>query len=186
MTVVYNSDVTSPAVARLLEQFKGSPKIEGLITAIFAQMQDVEDQINQVATAFDLGTAVGEQLNVLGRVVGQPRGSLSDADYTLWILARIIINRASGTAEEIYKLLRLILMDIENLNANVVDQYPLSFRLTIANGIGAINPDTIFDIINEVRVAGVGAELVYVLTDDVFRFDSGPGWDQGHLAGLKR
>ena len=42
------------------------------------------------------------------------------------------------------------------------------------------------NILQEIKPAGVKAQMIYWLspTDEVFRYDSGPGYDQGHWAGV--
>jgi hypothetical protein len=60
-------------LSRLLTQYRESPKLQGVITAHLQQIADIIEAIDAIFAAFDIETAVGEQLTFLGRVLGWPR-----------------------------------------------------------------------------------------------------------------
>lgn len=183
LTIVDNQVET--AIRRLLYQFKDKPNFEAFVTAFVQQFQDIEDVIGQLLTDRQVDTATGENLNILGRIVGQPREGRTDADYRIWIKARIQINKSSGLTEEIYNVLKLItgFMDVGDFQIEELD-YPASFFMTINPALESLDPQIIYDVIDEMRSACIAFSIFYHITDPVFAFDVGPGFDQGHLAGI--
>lgn len=185
MSLTISTEHVETALSRILYQFKEKPKFEAFITAFVQQFQDIEDVIGQLLTDRQIDTATGENLNVLGRIVGQPREGRTDADYRLWIKARIQINKSSGTTEEIYNVLKLITGFTDAGNFEMTeDAYPAYFSLTVYPALGTIDPEILYTIIGLMKSACVSYNLSYHITDPVFRFDVGPGFDQGHLAGI--
>lgn len=55
----------------------------------------------------DVGRAVGVWLDLLGRVVGEPRDGRDDIDYRRGIRVRVLVNRANGRVAELAKIARL-------------------------------------------------------------------------------
>lgn len=175
------------ALGYLTSMFKGRPVIEGLLKVISGRGQDLEDQLWAVINGRLLGTvyvptplydegeayqpdlfgaldtevaldAEGAQLDVLGALVLQPRYGMSDADYILWLKARIRALRTIGTAKDVTEVLQLI----AQIGAvfRYEDDYPAGFRVyrddTETNGISQI-----VGIIKTARAAGVGGQYYY-------------------------
>ena len=184
MTLVISTEHVETALTRILYQFKDKPKFEAFITAFVQQFQDIEDAIGQLLTDRQVDTATGENLNILGRIVGQAREGRSDADYRIWIKARIQINKSSGLTEEIYNVLKLItgFMDVGDFQLEEFDaEYPASFQLTINEPLGALDPQIIYDVVDEMRSACVAFNLTYGLNSPLARYDVvGAGYNQGY------
>jgi len=106
--VTQNNSHTAEAKALLVEQYKGKPKIEALLASWVDELQEVEDVLFDLFDAFLLDNAVGDQLDFIGKMVGELRKNRSDADYRLFIKARIAINRSNGKPEEILSILRIV------------------------------------------------------------------------------
>lgn len=53
----------------LIEQYKESPNLVALIGAHTIQLQDIDDTTNQLLNERDIDTAIGAQLDVIGRIV---------------------------------------------------------------------------------------------------------------------
>lgn len=68
-----SKDLLDEAHSRLLWQFRNSDNICEYITAIFTELQLLFDAIINTLDARQLSKAAGEQLNVIGRIVGQDR-----------------------------------------------------------------------------------------------------------------
>lgn len=105
------TDHADQAVARLPAKHKGKTNIEALVRLCIAPKQEIEDVLAAMLLARYIDTAADEQLNVLGRIVGQPRNGLSDADYRRYIRARIATNKSKGRWSDIQIVTRLILDD---------------------------------------------------------------------------
>ena len=106
--VTQNNSHTAEAKALLVEQYKGKPKIEALLASWVDELQEVEDVLFDLFDAFLLDNAVGDQLDFIGKMVGELRKNRSDADYRLFVKARIAINRSNGKPEEILSILRIV------------------------------------------------------------------------------
>lgn len=90
------------AVDRLLYQYKGKPKIEGLLSAFVKQIQDIEDAAFPLMTDRSVETSVGVQLDQVGDIVGIGRiAGQSDEEFREAIKTQIIQNMNEGTAEQV-------------------------------------------------------------------------------------
>lgn len=87
--------------------------ISALLQALMASVQDAEDALQQLYSGRRIDTAIGAQLDIIGKVVGQVRGELDDDDYRRHCRARIATNRSNGTAEDLIRISRLVLDDDE-------------------------------------------------------------------------
>lgn len=102
MNSTYISDHIARAKDRLIEQYKEKPKIEGLLEAIVKPLQELEDLFLALGTERWIDSAIGAQLDVVGKIVGAQREvGQNDEDYRLAIKAQIIMNLNQGTPEEI-------------------------------------------------------------------------------------
>jgi hypothetical protein len=107
-----------------------------------------------------LDDAIGEQLDLLGAIVGEARNGRSDATYLLWIRSRILLNRASGLAEEIYDIFEPLLP--APVVPNLADFYPAALELTLAGG--AVTEELVAQLalmLQEAKAAAVGAQLIW-------------------------
>lgn len=102
MNSTYISDHIARAKDRLIEQYKEKPKIEGLLEAVVKPLQELEDLFLALGTERWIDSAIGAQLDVVGKIVGALRDvGQNDEDYRLAIKAQIIMNLNQGTPEEI-------------------------------------------------------------------------------------
>jgi hypothetical protein len=90
-----------------------------LLRAIVGSVQTLEDAFQQLLTERGVDTAVGAQLDVLGRIVGQERAGMLDDDYRRLVRARISVNRSKGTIADVISVADLIVDDV--LASLVVD-----------------------------------------------------------------
>lgn len=103
-------DHATAAVNRLPQQFR-KPKIEALVRIFCAPMAALEQAFIDLLTKRTVETAEGEQLNVLGRIVGQRQVNVTDTTYRSLIRARIRANKSSGMGDQILLVVRLVLSD---------------------------------------------------------------------------
>lgn len=172
--LVQETDHVGVALDKLLHQFKNAVQLNEFFTAILAPVQTVENDLWALYTERWPDVAVGQQLDNLGAIVGQPRRGLNDADYRLWIQARILINRADGTGDDTLKLLQLIIPDAEH---DIRDQYPAAY---IVEAFGsAVDNETVFELLRLIKPAGVRLHYVFSPeTANLFRYDTiGQGYD---------
>lgn len=146
--------------------------IEKLLGVYATQIQELETALLEVLTETRLENAVGVQLDVIGRIVGVERGSLSDADYRSRLLVRIQVNRASGTIPEILAVVEGMLGTDQQIM--LTEYFPASQIIRIADelliGISVLGAE-----VERTRAGGVGTTIEYTLADDddTFTFASG-------------
>ncbi len=99
------------ALARLPEQHKNKPKLIALLTALAGPAQGIEDALWQLLVERFVDTAIGDQLDTIGGIVGQPRNGMLDAEYRRFIRARVSVRRSNGVTEDILRVVNLILFN---------------------------------------------------------------------------
>jgi hypothetical protein len=101
MALIEKLNHVSEALDNLVQQFKGSGTLQLFITSWVNEVQELEGVWFDLLNDRWIVTAVGEQLDGLGSIVGESRQGRSDEVYRVAIQARIAINKGSGTPEEI-------------------------------------------------------------------------------------
>jgi hypothetical protein len=170
------TDHADRAVARLLEQFRAGETVPALVRAVAAQAQAVEDALWDALVLRRLDQAEGTRLDVIGRIVGQPREGRSDAEYLLWLRARMLINQSSGRAEDIISVLHALLQGSSGIVLE--EQFPAGLVVRVDSG-ATISPTTSASILNLVKAGGVRAILESATTIDTTSFafdDNGAGF----------
>lgn len=152
------------ALERLAQQYKGKPFIEGILRVLAGEMQEIEVVLQDLLGMQNIDTADGAQLDVLGRIVMQDREGASDDDYRIRIRAKILVNKSSGTADELIDIFTLLISDSTMVGATVsVDEYPPASVVVRIGGIMLTLPvaSRLAQILKQARAAGVRGELRY-------------------------
>lgn len=161
--------------------------ISKLLNALMASVQDVENALQQLLTQRTIDTATGVQLDVVGRIVGQTRDGLADADYRRYIRARIAAHRSNGVPEDLIRVAALVLGLAKGTKGVVLVRAieDASFILEIHDqAVDVTTATALQELLLSATSAGVRLVLLYSAhaLASTFRFDSGPGFDVGHLA----
>ncbi len=167
----------------LIGHFQEDPAMVALATIFGNKVQEIEDALWQLYTERGIDTAVGAQLDIIGKILGYTRGGLDDDTYRLRLRAKIALNKDSGTAAEILNIFALLL---PGLGLELRDTPPAGFELRIVGVVpGSISINELVNILKAARAAGVEAQLFYSASPDasLFRYDLGPGYDVGIYAG---
>jgi hypothetical protein len=161
MTWAYarQADHEADALALLLSQFEPSTLLRGLLAAGMAGVQGVEDEANRLITERTLDTAVGEQLDMVGWVVGEPRMGRSDGLYRAYIKARILVNRSSGEPDRMLRIVRMVLGREVPFQLAYLPVYPAGFRVDVSGAVLEYPWD------NAITSAEVAQQLVAMLTE---------------------
>ena len=153
---------------RMVWQFRDygpNPRLQAFLAAMLTQVQSLEDVTFEVLVGIWPLTAIGAQLDVLGKIVGQPRGELTDDEYRIMILGRIFVNKADGQMPQFLELLEIIglLTDVQ-----VYEEVPAAFVVSI---VSSDYPLVEFDLIGGMKPAGVAMTFVYsrYASDDTFQ-----------------
>lgn len=81
-----------------------------LIDALFQEVQTVEDEAWNLMAQRSIDTALGNQLDLLGTIIGAVRlPGQSDADYRIRLRAQIIQNLSCGEPETLISILTLLI-----------------------------------------------------------------------------
>lgn len=95
------------ALDRLPEAFKGKPNIEKLLEALLTPWPDLRQTFADLMSLRTIDTATGEQLKVIGRIVGQKPIDGSELFFRSLARARIRANKSRGVATDIIRVIRL-------------------------------------------------------------------------------
>lgn len=170
--VAHELDHAGKMLARLAEEFR-KPRISAILTGEAAQYQAIEDAYWQLLTEFGVDTATGHALEVLGRIVGEPRQGAIDADYRLRVRARIRVNRSDGTIEDIIEVVRLLIGSalLPSATIKLTEYYPAAFVLRITGLVISATQALIYSsFIKQARGAGIGSGFGWQQTADADAF----------------
>lgn len=132
-------DHQAAAKARLITAYKESETLRNYLDAVLVLANDLEQVFCDLLNDRFIDTAEGEVLNLLGELVGQPRlvvdnVALTDAQYRVYIRARIIKNNTRATREDIITMLTFI-FDVSGV---VITEGDREYLVTI---IGSLSSD---------------------------------------------
>lgn len=170
--VQHEIDHVGKMLARLAEEFR-KPRISAVLSGEGVQYQAIEDACWQLLTEFGVDTATGWALDVLGRIVGEPRQGALDADYRLRVRARIRVNRSDGTIEDVIEVVRLLIGSalLPSATIKLTEYYPAAFVLRITGLIITPTQALIYSsFIKQARGAGIGSGFGWQETADADAF----------------
>lgn len=121
----------------ITSQYNDSPKFKRWLEILLTPFVDVQNLADTLYTYFDLDTAVGKQLDILGSVVGASRvlpfqpvngdAVLDDKHYRFLIKGQILKNTWNGTNQGIYDMWQLLhpdlplsIKDNQNMTVNAI------------------------------------------------------------------
>lgn len=108
------TDHAGTATDRLLEEFHHLPRFEVLLEDLVAMLQPIEDlawdllQERYLFTVNGAGPAIGEQLDGLGEILGEPRSGRGDDEYRTFLQIRILVNNSDGIWDDLHAILDLL------------------------------------------------------------------------------
>ncbi len=121
MTVAKITDHVVQAKARMLSQYKGKPRFEGMIEAVTQDAQSLEETLFDMYYERSVNSAIGKQLDIIGNIVGQPRLGMLDDVYRIAILGKIGVNISNGVPEDLIALFKLLM---KCTKAQYIPYYP--------------------------------------------------------------
>lgn len=187
--LVDDGSVTSSDAApsnRLAQYIRGKPNMEALISAFRNRATELATTFADLITKRYLANATAAQLDVIGVIVGQARGDApDDATYKKYIQARILANRSSGSVEEIYDVLELILPAGATLA--LTDDCPAGFRLVVDHEYTNTQANFILTFLANARAAAIRGMFFWraSIPSITFTLDgtSAQALDNGHFSG---
>lgn len=163
-----------------------------LIRCFVEIIQEREDLYQAMLVAFLVDSAIGVQLDMIGKLVGQGRNGMVDDDYRRYIKARITVNKSDGLIEELITIAKLVVND-EDAYFHLINMgsAELLFRvedITMSWSIAEILMEML------TKAVGGGIRLVFTFSPEPvgtrFRFapysgpDTGNGWGSTITPGL--
>lgn len=170
---VGDPDHMADAQADLVAHLADKTRMAALLAALVRNLNSLEDATLEVLTGRSIYTAVGDQLDVLGRIVGQLRGTMTDQEYRIALLGRIFVNRGDGTLPQFAALLDLL--DVPYFT--IYEFYPAALE---ANATGVLHPTVVGDLLFDLKGGGIGLHWVWSTygEDEVFTLSDTPASDQ--------
>jgi hypothetical protein len=158
------------ALGRLIQQYKGKPNIEALISVKALRMQELENAFYAIKDRLNIATQVGVQLDRIGDIVGQPRNGITDdVIYRLFLNAKIGLNSSNGDAEKIISIWNLL---SQSTQTQLIENFPAEISLLSNNKMDDAIVLLAYDLIQQVASAGVKIVLLgYYDPDAPFAFE---------------
>lgn len=173
MAIDQITDHVDRAKRRLLMQYKDKPLLEGLLSALVEQLQEIEDVMFDLKDGRSIYNATGLQLDHWGDVVGRSRQGISDDDiYRTILFIKIAENTSEGTPEDVIDIFGSML---QATRVEYSEMYPASFIMT-AIGADSITGNTsdVIRAVNAAKPAGVESQYLAAGPDESFGFDGDP------------
>ncbi len=150
------ADHEAAAVDILIPFFRQGPRNCEVLAAMSEQVQEAEDAVAAMFDAFDLNTATGDRLDLIGALLGETRGNKDDEAYRAILRAIVLVNRSTGRRDALYDIMRAI--DPAS-NPLVRDVYPAALELTMASTGGADTAD-VAALLRRAKAGGVWMDFV--------------------------
>lgn len=175
------SDHADQAVDLFIEQFTDKPRLDALMLSYLGPVQELEGVLWDILASRVLDDATGEQLIVLGRIVGQSPIGTTANEYRLYIRTRILINKSRGRPDDV---IAVALLAFNGVALEYTEDYPASFRVEALAPMTGLDPVTVASLLRLAKAAGTGMHLHYPIdagdvftlaTGDVEQFDSTHG-----------
>lgn len=162
----------------ITSQHKTRPKFIAWLSSALGLVDDGVTVTNAMPSAFDIDSAVGVQLDVLGEIVGrvralnfQPAGGLSpvldDQNYRITLKAKIAQNQWDGTIPQIYDIwyglfsdISLVVVDNQNMTMSALVDGQLDAIVTEMVASGHIIP----------KPVGVGLTIIQLTSVSCLEF----------------
>lgn len=161
--------------------FWGKPRIAALLRAYLRQVQIIEDTVWDVLDRYTITGADTARLDVLGRIVGQPRYWSDDEIYRAVIRGKIRANRSRGLTEDIVEVVQAVTPTDDTVH---VEHYSPATAYVWAEAPIADNIATALEfLLPKTRAAGVQLHFFWTEAglDTAMVWDVST-WDDGSVA----
>ena len=160
---------TNTGLARMLDQFKGSPDLLALASSYLDQVQAFEDAAYPVMASRNIDVATGDRLDGLGEIVKLSRSGRDDDAYRLALKGELAVLQSQGTAEEMIALAQL-LIQMGTADYEVIEYYPKGFYIRPVDHALTVDPSLIGAMLDRAISAATTMSFVYSFFDDAATF----------------
>jgi hypothetical protein len=153
--------LTEKGQDRLISYFKGLPGWNKLLASYLGPLDEIKSVLLDILAKYDIDVATSEQLNVLGRLVDEPRSGREDNSYRIAVRARIRANISQSTIEDIIEIIEAALA--REVQITVLDIYPAAAQVTIAptNVLSDEDVETLNRFVNIGKALAVNVAFIY-------------------------
>jgi hypothetical protein len=168
MALVKTDDHIDQAQGLLIDQYAERPRLAAFLASFSARCQEAEDMLWDVLWKRLIDNAEGHQLDMIGKIVGEPRRDRADNIYRLFVLARIRINWSQGTPNDVIDVVGLVQGSANSFRYREV--YPASLEVVFDNDFvetdrGFVAPElelAFASLVRQAREAGMHSMVVVV------------------------
>jgi hypothetical protein len=137
--------------------------VEKLLTLFLEKSQEIEEQFIDLANQKSIDIAEGVWLDYIGKVVGETRKGLSDADYRTELKFHIGINNADGTPNIIIDLIK----QFTNSVSVRIAESGVAFATLSLNGDDNTGAE-LWDLLQQIRPVSTRFIIHHDLFDNAF------------------
>lgn len=166
--IEFISDHVQRAVDRLITQYKGKEKTEGLISSFVQGLQEIENVANDFANKRSIFDAEGIELDRWGTLLDEPRFGLNDGSYRIQLIAKVSQNLSEGTAEDLISMFKSLTRASYIIYSEI---YPAEVSITAVDVDLLGDAARIRQVLNLAKAAGVKITSAIVTAANVFSFD---------------
>lgn len=139
----------------VLSQYRNRPIFLAWLASYLRQVQLLEDATYDVIVSRFLDRATNAQLELIGKIVGEPRLGRDDDLYRIFVAARIRINRSFGRYRDV--------LDVYNIISStpkiLVEMAPARLFLQLLD-VPSIDPVLILGMLRDTKAGGVGLSMI--------------------------
>ena len=151
------ADITSLASERLTSVFQGKQNIENVLKTFTDYLNELDNGIHDLLNYRGISSSVGVQLDLIGKIVEEPRLGKSDDDYRQALYLKAISNNSEGSPEDLLASLRIF---TKAPTVEIWEHYPASTHLyTDGTGVLRNTPNKVKD------AAPAGTRVPVILHD---------------------
>lgn len=162
-------DYIEKFLPKLAGQFENSPKLKAMVSAMLSFFSELETEADRLKTERWIDSAIGQQLDGCGYIVGELRKGRSDDEYREAIKFRVFVNVSGATPDDLIKALKFL---TNPTDCQYLEAYPAT-AILFTNGY-FVSSD-IHRQIQELSPAGISDVPVLVsYADKPFRFGKAP------------
>lgn len=175
------TDECLAAIDRLLEQFKGRPRLQGLICALADRGQPIKNALEDTKNFRSLDTATGTQLDRLGELYKETRAGKTDDQYRAFLKALALIVASRGRSNEHLDALVFLDNGFAPSAISLVPHYPAGFIMTAEVPFPQVDLGFEFArVLRKIPPSGVKFMLMFEYPDTTSHFvwsgDTGSGF----------
>jgi hypothetical protein len=173
-------DYCARALDRVAEEFRPQPLIEKLLCLLADRATAIEQALINVSEFRQPTTALGQQLDELGKAYGEPRNGETDDDYRRRLIAMAQVVDSKGTGEDLLELLVALDNGFSPSSIQLIEHHPACLIMTCVVPLGGqLLGETFGRLLHKAKAGGVCLVLLFEeqgATLFVWSGDTGSGW----------